>query len=216
MRRIATLRFRLKAQAAERLVEDGIVNSHMALSTIFDGDGIFLHKQGERMQAAGLTPADYFTPTSDDMLVRRYRTWLARAVLRTDGEEPTGAAPLMSQVFGINSKYTDVAPRAVLLNRGNQHTRHCSVCSRALARETKQALMLGRAARALTLCGLSVASFAAGAGGLAGAPILKLAGAISALVGIFAGAAVLKLRQASVKHGLARFTFMDYVHADKN
>ncbi|KAJ1639791.1 hypothetical protein T492DRAFT_934422, partial [Pavlovales sp. CCMP2436] len=168
MRRIATLRFRLKAQAAERLVEDGIVNSHMALSTIFDGDGIFLHKQGERMQAAGLTPADYFTPTSDDMLVRRYRTWLARAVLRTDGEEPTGA------------------------------------------------LMLGRAARALTLCGLSVASFAAGAGGLAGAPILKLAGAISALVGIFAGAAVLKLRQASVKHGLARFTFMDYVHADKN
>lgn len=50
----------------------GTVADHMLSHLIFDGDGIFLHYQGQRMAERGLSFRDYFTPTSAGALVLRF------------------------------------------------------------------------------------------------------------------------------------------------
>jgi len=104
---------------------------HMIAHSIFDGDGIFLNKQGDRMRRANhSTYKDYHTPTSADLLVNAFRRWLGKAVEVTRAAGHKGAASAAAG-DGDNT-YNDNRPRAELLDRYASHTATCNICQTAL------------------------------------------------------------------------------------
>lgn len=103
---------------------------HLLSHSIFDGDGIFLNKQGDRMRRAKLTPKDYHTPTSADIMVNAFRRWLDKAV---EGTRAAGKEQAASAASGDNKDvYKDNRPRAELLDRYLTHTASCSICQTEL------------------------------------------------------------------------------------
>ena len=192
------------------------VAGHMISHKIFDGDGIFLHKQGNRMKEAGLSYKDYSTPSSADVMLNAYRRFLqsAAGITRTAGEQACANA-----VIGTGN-YGDDAPRSELLDRYNTHTVHCPTCLTALTqtRIAKKRLAVLQSA----LYGASGVSAMVTVYTLA----LKASHWLvpAALVRLLATATALTCVSSylanRLEHKLGKqinsFLFEDYVHADKH
>ena len=190
---------------------------HMIAHQIFDGDGIFLHKQGNRMKMADLTFRDYSTPASSDVLLNSYRRFLDAAATQT---RKAGLESVADSVVGTNS-YGDDAMRSHLLDRYNTHTVHCPICMTALKQARKKQVMLkslqtgfqgatGSGLVALAALGVArkVASMTvpnALLGSMAAVSSLGMAGSFLCS----------KLQQRNQKT-INSFIFEDYVHADKD
>ncbi|KAL7546528.1 hypothetical protein ACHAWF_009940, partial [Thalassiosira exigua] len=200
---------------------------HMIAHSIFDGDGIFLNKQGDRMRRAKLTYKDYRTPTSADLLVNAFRRWLDKAAeaTRSAGEEREADAATGGR---DGSAYDDVRPRAALLDRYASHTAHCKICLAALdgLRAERDRLSLLHtalvgatgASGVLLLCSsvvLAAARLLLGEAKSAiwGGAVVSL---FAATVGSWAGAKEASKRKAKLDKEIQGFYFEDYVHAEKD
>eukprot|EP00523_Entomoneis_sp_CCMP467_P005697 CAMPEP_0168764200 /NCGR_PEP_ID=MMETSP0724-20121128/24753_1 /TAXON_ID=265536 /ORGANISM="Amphiprora sp., Strain CCMP467" /LENGTH=582 /DNA_ID=CAMNT_0008813421 /DNA_START=92 /DNA_END=1840 /DNA_ORIENTATION=+ len=190
---------------------------HMIAHKIFDGDGIFLHKQGNRMKVANKSFKDYSTPASADVLLNSYRRYLDVAAEKT---RQAGLNSVAATVVGMN-KYGDDAPRAELLDRYNTHTVHCSICMKDLQNARKRNVNLQRLETALQgTTGSGIAAL------LTFAAIRRLssmaipgtalgATALASTVGLAGSFLTARLRRSTDKT-INGFLFEDYVHADKN
>jgi phenylpropionate dioxygenase-like ring-hydroxylating dioxygenase large terminal subunit len=118
-------------------------HGHMVAHDIFDGDGIFLNKQGDRMNRDGLTYKDYFIPTTADVLVKNYRRWLdsaAEITLTRYGKEGMAAVASATGTVADPSgqpAYLDRDQREQMLDRYSSHTKNCKICSQALSKLQK-------------------------------------------------------------------------------
>ena len=100
---------------------------------IFDGDGIFLNKQGDRMRHSDLSYKDYCTPTKADLLVLAFRRYLDRAVQLSEQAGHSFAT------LAINGEsYMDNNDRSKLLDRYESHTKYCPVCSKEFERSKQR------------------------------------------------------------------------------
>jgi pheophorbide a oxygenase len=138
-----TWKSKCKKLLLQKALRPSRVAGHMLNHRIFDGDGIFLHKQGNRMDTNRLTYRDYSTPSSADLLLNAYRRYLDQAAARSS--DPVAAASVHAAEGGGGAStvvYDDTAPRSVLLDRYFSHTVHCPTCREALRRtqRTKQRL----------------------------------------------------------------------------
>eukprot|EP00210_Caulerpa_lentillifera_P001874 g1803.t1 len=99
--------------------------SHLKVDNpIFDGDTIFLHEQDKKIRKRGMeftAGHGYYFPTSADLLVLAFRKWF-----ETEGGH--GAA------YGgnkLNSNERELT-RQEMLDRYEQHTKHCKLCRESL------------------------------------------------------------------------------------
>ena len=191
---------------------------HMVAHSIFDGDGIFLHKQGDRMHRAGLSFKDYHTPTSSDIMVNAFRRWLEKAAGASD--ERAAKA-----VLGSSDAYSD-QPQSDLLNRYTTHTIHCKICLDALKELQEKRSKLSLATTALVgATGASSILAALASVLLVAARLIRaqiklgmpmfLASAL-AVVGSFVGAKRAMKEGQRLDKEIQRFYFEDYVHAEKD
>lgn len=206
---------------------------HLISHLIFDGDGIFLHRQGNRMKRANLTYSDYSTPSSADILLNAYRRFLdtAATITRNSGssgnqnkQHPDDLAMMASAVVGMDN-YGDDAPRSEMLDRYNTHTKDCPVCSNALQ----------RARRFKRRLGLFQTSLHGSAGAMTTASLVLLLAKVTirscadpfvsgafhrmvvatAAMAWFGSWAALRAENKLDKK-INSFIFEDYVHAEKN
>jgi len=198
-----------------RLFSPGSVKSHMMSHAIFDGDGIFLHKQGDRMRRSGLTFRDYSTPSSADVLLNAYRRYLDSSAKQAADRGATSAYESVG-----SEQYFDDEARSQLLDRYESHTVHCKVCSDALETCWRRRDRLAVASTALagaagtSWTALTALSAIALSSGVSIAPIFLRVAALAAL-STTAGS-VAAARAATKQHSESeKFLFEDYVHADK-
>ncbi|CAM9433125.1 unnamed protein product [Phaeothamnion confervicola] len=133
-------------------------------------------------------------PTDADKPVRAFHRWFDEASemwREGKGDSGIGGVPYPP---GTDRRLGPIAPREVMLDRYNAHTKHCKTCSGALAR-----LRRARDATAAAAVGAVAVAAACPRGMLAAA---LAAGSLGAAV----GAVALQRREA-------KFTFVDYVHA---
>jgi phenylpropionate dioxygenase-like ring-hydroxylating dioxygenase large terminal subunit len=206
-----------KMALIKKMFAPGRAAGHMIGHKIFDGDGIFLNKQGNRMKEGSLSFRDYSTPSSSDALLNAYRRYLDSVAAKT---REAGLDEIADSVVG-SAEYGDDARRSEMLDRYNTHTVNCPTCSTAL----KQTQAKKRRNKVLqtTLQGATGASLT----GLATLVAITRVATISSaprLIGIVAGMATatcLGAIGASRSEGkldkeINQFLFEDYVHADKN
>ncbi|CAN0046095.1 unnamed protein product [Discosporangium mesarthrocarpum] len=100
---------------------------HMQQNLVIDDDNIFLHRQERRLlERGGAWSSAYHMPARADLYVGSFRSWLERHA----GEGPFG--PLHLRLGGRESKGMGQEGGLELLDRYEQHTRHCSACRGAL------------------------------------------------------------------------------------
>jgi pheophorbide a oxygenase len=205
-----------------RLTDPRKPNAHLFAHEIFDGDGIFLHKQGNRMREAGLTFRDYSTPSSADTLLSVYRRFLESAARKT---RESASVTLADAVVGQN-QYGDDLPRSVMLDRYNTHTKHCPTCLTSLQKSRRshsRTVFLKTALQGAL--GASVFSFI-GLLTLESLPFAirvttrTLINALLVRVGIMIGIStlgifVLARKERKLHQKIDLFLFKDYVHSDK-
>ena len=213
-----TWKSRMRSAIIAKLFDPRSVFSHMIYHEIFDGDGVFLHKQGHRMAQADLTFRNYSTPVSCDILVNGFRRYLEQAVQVT--EKVCGNSQYSQIVLGNTAgayEDADITPRSALLDRYYSHTVHCPICQRGL----RQWRTLADIARTLTIC------FQGSAGATTALTLLLAtsrqahlaikpthAGTLSILTWILSW--VMLRAHAKCNIMAQRFIFKDYVHADKS
>lgn len=203
---------------------------HMIAHAIFDGDGIFLHKQGNRMKRSNLNFKDYTTPTSADILVNAFRRWLDKAAEVT---EAAGEIQAANAATGGGDAYKLKRPRAELLDRYDSHTANCNICLTAL-----KTLEDKRDRLSLISTGLVGATGASGAI-MAGTTLFTLMATVllkqsasrnivlraamgalscSGLSGIACWTGVKRItkQKAALEKNIQRFYFEDYVHSEKD
>ena len=206
---------RAKKAFITRLFSPGSVRSHMMAHAIFDGDGIFLHKQGDRMRRSGLTYRDYDTPSSADILLNSYRRYLDMSAKQSVARGATAASDSVG-----SDRYFDDQPRSVLLDRYESHTLHCKVCTAALEKCRRKRDRLALLSSALAgAAGTSLTAFTAlGAialsGGVSVASIFLRVAALSTL-STTAGSVAAARAASNMNSESEKFLFEDYVHADK-
>jgi pheophorbide a oxygenase len=195
---------------------------HLVAHDIFDGDGIFLHKQGNLMREAGLTFRDYSTPSSADTLLLAYRRFIESAARKT---RETSSGTLADAVDG-QKQYGDDLPRSVMLDRYNTHTKHCPTCLASLQKlrrsQSRTAFLKTALQGAL---GASIFSFI-GLLTLESLPFAirvttrTLINALIVRVGIMIGMSTLGIlilarKERKLHRQIDLFLFKDYVHSDK-
>jgi len=166
---------------------------------VLDGDNVYLlcleHDVAEQQAAGrGGWRKYYFMPTAADTLVAMFRNWMDK----TGKGGPFGP---LHNAKGYGPLITD---HRVLLNRFEQHTKHCKACSGALV-WVERARAVAGALSALGI-GAAVATWMQIAGASFGAVVRSVAP--SALVGLGFGLVwywLSRTRQA--------FYFVDYDHA---
>ena len=192
---------------------------HLMGHLIFDGDGIFLHKQGDRMQRQSLTFHEYATPTAADVMVNAFRRYLQKAAKQSQEVKPALAQTVLNE-----EAYDDDIPRELLLDRYESHTKHCRICKSAYEKTKKYQVRLEKAettllgsagASAVALIATRVSILAATGSHL---PVLK---ALERSVGVclaFSGLGLMFVQRQKAKAAakIRKFVFEDYVHADKN
>lgn len=202
---------------------------HMIAHRIFDGDGIFLHKQGDRMRRSKLTYHDYHTPTSSDAIVNAYRRWLDRAasVTKSVGEESAAVAST-----GGGSYHDDLA-RSEMLDRYTSHTAHCKICLVALKQledkrdETRMisTALLGAsgASSVLTISPAIFLVFSRLVARSSQATVTATRAGISVMlscfltaIGCFFAARMARKKVAVLENDIKPFYFEDYIHAEKH
>ena len=170
---------------------------HVGRNTILDGDNVFLHMQEQNLmkeRKTGWTPDAYFTPTSADYMVLRFRNWL-----RKEG----GGGP-----FGPSDvRETSPISRRELLDRYESYTLKTKDAQKALAFVNRSIALFKIMSNAFLLMGGAtvVYSFQKGIG-LMWQTVLCLS----------AFALCLFLQRFLRNKILPLFYFVDYVHADKN
>lgn len=203
---------------------------HMIAHSIFDGDGIFLHKQGDRMARNNLRYRDYATPTSSDIMVNAYRRWLdlaacmtaddraRRAVVRSDDEN--------------QAVYRDTLARSAMLDRYTTHTANCKICQDALNKLDHKRNRLRLASSALVgatgassafsfMAVLTVVGTQFCRQSVTRALVAKTACAGFTWSAVTAATAMFGFKKVvaelkSTEREINRFYFEDYVHADKS
>lgn len=190
---------------------------HRILHKLFDGDGIFLRMQGDRMQKNDLSYTDYQSPTSSDLLTNAYRRYLKTAcdLTRKEGKEDIAEAAWSKKGYG------EKRTREKLLDRYESHTKNCSVCSAALA--TKQAKKKKfEVARSIFNGGIGASSSA-----ILALLLLSTSSEVSVptalvritsklLVGsVISSFGIAKLSERNDK-AIKEYIFEDYVHAEKD
>uniref|UniRef100_A0A7S2ET22 Rieske domain-containing protein n=1 Tax=Trieres chinensis TaxID=1514140 RepID=A0A7S2ET22_TRICV len=193
------------------------VFGHLMSHKIFDGDGIFLHKQGDRMARSGLSYKDYDTPSSADVMVNKFRRYSNAA---SQNARLLGLEQLAESV-SPSSGYNDNLPRSEMLDRYESHTKHCKICLEALekAQLKKKRLELVQTA----LIGAAGASSVTLAGGLGlsllrtlRVPSILLKGAAGVTLSCVGGCKLTSKLKAKVEKEIQQFLFEDYIHADKH
>lgn len=193
------------------------VRSHMTSHVIFDGDSVFLHKQGERMRRYGKTFRDYDQPLAADILVTAFHRYLDVAAKKSleSGHELAAAS-----VSGKN--YFDDEPRSVLLDRYESHTKHCSICQKGLQNCRQREVLWKLAGTALvgaagasstTLLTAVVTNVLLGPTAAVPWRLCQVLGASSLLTS--AGSVVANRKKRAARDEVEKFLFVDYVHAEK-
>mmetsp|Transcript_44318 Transcript_44318/g.93103 ORF Transcript_44318/g.93103 Transcript_44318/m.93103 type:complete len:597 (+) Transcript_44318:75-1865(+) len=194
------------------------VFSHLISHKIFDGDGIFLHKQGDRMARSGLSFKDYDTPSSADVMVNKFRRYGDAAAKRT---RELGLDTL-AETVAPTSGYDDSLLRSEMLDRYESHTKNCRICTEALekARTKKRRLAIFE----MALIGAAGASSMTLAGSLGlflmsstvKVPSMLVKGAAGATLSCIGGCKLISKMKPKVEKEINQFLFEDYVHAEKN
>lgn len=226
---------RLSLKVLTRLFDPRKVRGHLIGHSIFDGDGIFLHKQGNRMRQANVTYREYSTPSSADVLLNAYRRWMDRLAETTilqatsdsdaDANTLARARAIAQAVVGTNAYGGDLE-RSVLLDRYNTHTKSCPTCKAALRSARRRRALWSTAQTALLgAAGASVAAWAVllaivpAAAATAASPAstavrlamwTKLLAVWATLAAYLTGRSV-----ESTDQRIQQFLFEDYVHAEK-
>lgn len=215
----------LKARLIKAIVRRKFAGwrGHMISHAIFDGDGIFLHKQGDRMARESLTYKDYSTPSSADVLVNSYRRWLQSCAAKTlDCDELSfeEKEKIVNAATAASNPYDDSLARSTMLDRYDSHTKNCKICSEAVAKfERKKEMMSianvamigasgasGILALTLGVLSMSGASF--------GGPLLRALGL--SFAGSLAGVYGTHKQKGKIHDLIQQFYFEDYIHAEKN
>jgi len=194
--------------------------SHMINHAIFDGDGIFLRKQGDRMYRNNLTFRDYFTPTSADILVNMFRRYLEAAAKKSMDHGSTATALAASGANNNSSHvsiYKDNLRRSDMLERYNSHTKTCKVCSVAVKKlerkrelvEFLQPVLQGSTGASFALAALSIASRNTNGG------IQMLRASAVAFSASLTGTLWAHKKLIALVNTIQKFYFVDYVHQDK-
>mmetsp|Transcript_25913 Transcript_25913/g.36332 ORF Transcript_25913/g.36332 Transcript_25913/m.36332 type:complete len:310 (+) Transcript_25913:2-931(+) len=213
-----TLKQKLQKKIISKLFAPGSVNAHMISHKIFDGDGIFLNKQGDRMRRSDLTYTDYATPSTADILLNAYRRYLDRAATKA-GEIGHSAASSSVAQSG-DGQYVDNDNRHLLLDRYESHTAKCSICSKALAKSNRwhrrwdivQTGLVGAAGASSTACATTVVTSVLGVSvPTVLSPIFGVAFLSTSL-----GAVVANRKKKKLDKTIQQFYFEDYVHAEKD
>jgi pheophorbide a oxygenase len=205
----------LKGSVEKRVFKPGAADGHLFTHQIFDGDGIFLNKQGNRMKDGGLSFRDYSTPSSADVLLNVYRRFLDAAARKTRDANLTSSA---EAVVGMG-QYGDDLERAVMLDRFNTHTKDCPTCSSALKQTRKNRSRVQRLQTAMQgAAGASTTAFVAL--GVMRIASVSLAPAVLPIVSVATIASWLASYASVQAEGkldkrINQFLFEDYVHADK-
>lgn len=196
------------------------LHAHMISHSIFDGDGIFLHKQGDRMQRASLTYKDYDTPSSADVMVNAFRRFANAAGQKTRSV----GLDTLAEAIAPTTGYQDNLPRSQMLDRYESHTKHCPICLAGLrqARNKKRRLEILRTALVGALGASSMTLLGAMASLLLWSPasvkgpatVTKVAAA--ALACSLGGSLSISRGKRQAQAEIDRFYFEDYIHADKN
>ena len=202
----------------KKLFDPRRASGHMMSHKIFDGDGIFLHKQGNRMKKAGLTFRDYSTPSSADVLLNAYRRFLDTIASKT---REAGLDEIANAVVG-SAEYGDDSPRSEMLDRYNTHTVNCKICLTALkqtrAKKTRvkvlQTALQGATGASLTaLATLVVVTRVVATVSMTPGLIRTVAGMAAATC---LGSVVAARAETKLDKEINQFLFEDYVHAEKN
>lgn len=189
---------------------------HLISHQIFDGDGIFLHKQGDRMQSAALSYKDYDTPSSADVMVNAFRRYCNTAGQAARSMGLNHMAEAVTPSFG----YKDNLPRSEMLDRYDSHTKSCKLCSTALENararkstlETLQTALIGAmGASSLTLL-VSVGLSLFGSTTVP-STVVRSAAVVTAC-GI-SGSRLVSKQKSKADKSIKQFLFEDYIHADK-
>jgi len=198
------------------------VFSHQISHKIFDGDGIFLHKQGDRMQRLGLNYKDYHTPAAADVMVNAFRRYNDVACKRTAAI--AGLESMAEAAMPPPGSYKDNLPRSQMLDRYESHTKNCKICSAALKSAQQkqkrlqivQTALIGATGVSLTtLMGsaLWMVSCAFPLGAIPSA-IARLSAATSA--SLLGASMWLSKRKEKRQQEIQQFLFEDYIHAEKD
>lgn len=215
----------LKARLMTKVISSkfGGWRGHMVSHAIFDGDGIFLHKQGDRMAREALTYKDYCTPSSADVLVNSYRRWLqscAKKTLDCDDISFEEKENLVNAATATSSTYDDNLPRSQMLDRYHSHTKHCKVCTTALKKFERKREMMSVAniamigasgASGILTASLTVLSMY-GMG--LGRPLLRVFGL--SFLGSLAAVYGTQKEKLKLQKLIQQFYFEDYIHAEKD
>merc|ERR1712176_495740 len=189
---------------------------HTLNSNIFDGDGVFLTQQQNLVYEGNARPAAfgdrknatwakdiYYTPTSADAMILAMRRWM---------DNQGGGHPDWQTESDNVPIQTDTSQKT-LINRYEQHTKHCSLCSGALDYFTQMKKTSGVVAI------LSASAAFAGLIFVALAHAAKTAisvpkGPVLSVVAIFSIAAlVAKKLQAFAVGQIQTLTYIPYNHA---
>ncbi len=200
----------IKRVMLAKLFNPATARAHILSHSIFDGDGIFLNYQGNRMYENGLTFRDYSTPSSADVLLNAYRRYLDSAAKLSTKAAAKAVSYQSNDAYG-----DDDITRSMMLDRYNSHTKHCAVCQKELFRYEKK-----RGAVAIlktALVGAGGASTAALVGTLfVGLPAAVARAAAISTVTSTLGFTALSRKETALERKIQSFKFEDYIHAEKN
>lgn len=215
----ASLKAALLKKMIVKLFDPTKHRSHMFNHQIFDGDGIFLNKQGDRMRRRGLSYKDYATPTTADVMINAFRRYLNKATIKADEAGHTMASSSVSFLNG--EQYIDNDIRPELLDRYESHTKNCPVCSKALEKSERwhrrwdlaQTAFVGAAGSSTTVfaaaCTLSLL-------GTVSIPTVLFSTSGIASLSTVCGATIANRKKKKLDGTIKQFYFEDYVHAEKD
>jgi len=214
-----SIKERLQKAIIGKLFDPRRVAGHMLAHKIFDGDGIFLHMQGNRMKKAGLSFKDYSTPSSADVMLNAYRRFLDSLARKT---RQAGLGQMADAVVG-NGEYGDDLPRSIMLDRYQMHTIHCPTCSTALKQAQRRLIWMKTfQTAAIGAAGTSTCSFlvtlllsrlSVPLQMLVPPVILRLLGSVTISAWLLTWA--ISQRIQKLDKTINQFLFEDYVHQDK-
>jgi phenylpropionate dioxygenase-like ring-hydroxylating dioxygenase large terminal subunit len=218
----AALKKKIMKKVFAKLFDPTSCRMHLFSHQIFDGDGIFLNKQGDRMRRRGLTYKDYSTPTSADLMVNAYRRYLNKvAMITKEAGQDNAANVVVSRVGTDNGDfYIDTNDRPKLLDRYESHTKNCPVCSKNLEKSQRsykrwnviQTAFVGTAGSCYAI--FTMAATVSFLGASVASVLIPTSAAAS--VSTTLGAAMAGRQKKKLDAKIQSFIFEDHIHADKN
>ncbi len=201
----------IKKAVLAKLMNPATTRAHSVAHLIFDGDGIFLNYQGNRMYENDLTFRDYSTPSSSDVLLNAYRRYLDSAA------KLSTKAAAKSVSYQNAAAYGNDITRSEMLDRYNSHTKFCNICLQDMERAEKKRDIVNICKTALVGAGgASTAALIAAL--LPGKALSKTVAraAVMSILASFLGYTGLSKQEAKLERKIQSFKFEDYVHAEKN